>query len=231
MRSVVTLSPRRTALGLALFISQAFLYNAVLFSLGYILKTFFGVASGDVPYYTAVFAIGNLLGPLTLGRLFDTVGRRPMIAGTYLLSGAVLMVAAFLLKSGQFTLAGFMVVLGVVFFFASAGVSAACLTVSEIFPLETRALCIAVFYAVGTGIGGIVGPLPFAHLIESGKATHVFVGFMIGAVAMMIGGIAETVVGVRAERKSLESIARPLTAADAGAEAAAPTTGAATSAM
>jgi MFS family permease len=118
-----------------------------------------------------------------------------------------------------------------VFFFASAGLSPAYLTVSEIFPLETRALCIAVFYAVGTGIGGIVGPLRFAHLIESGKATHVFVGFMIGVVAMMIGGIAETVVGVRAERKSLESIARPLTAADAGAEAAAPTTGGATSAV
>jgi MFS family permease len=227
VRSVITLYPKRTVLGLALFISQAFLYNAVLFSLGYLLKTFFGVASGEVPYYIAVFAIGNLLGPLTLSRLFDTIGRKPMIAGTYLLSGALLMITAFLFKSGQFTLGSFMVALGIVFFFASAGVSAAYLTVSEIFPLETRALCIAVFYAVGTGVGGIIGPLLFAHLIESGKLSHVFVGFMIGAVAMMIGGVAELVLGVKAERVSLESIARPLTAADAtiaGTGTAAPAT-------
>lgn len=215
VRSVVTLYPRRTVLGMALFISQAFLYNAVLFSLGYMLKTFFGVASGDVPYYIAIFAVGNLLGPLTLGRLFDTVGRKPMIAGTYLLSGGLLLITAFLFKNGDFTLIGFIIALMTVFFFASAGVSAAYLTVSEIFPLETRALCIAVFYAVGTGVGGIVGPLLFAHLIESGKLSHVFVGFLIGAIAMIIGGVAELVVGVKAERMSLESLARPLTAADA----------------
>jgi MFS family permease len=215
VRSVVTLYPRRTVLGLALFISQAFLYNAVLFSLGYMLKTFFGVSGGDVPYFIAFFAVGNLLGPLTLGRLFDTVGRKPMIAGTYILSGGLLLITAFLFKSGQFTLAGFMIALSVVFFFASAGVSAAYLTVSEVFPLETRALCIAVFYAVGTGVGGIVGPLLFAHLIESGKLSHVFIGFLIGATAMIIGGIAELLLGVKAERVSLESLARPLTAADA----------------
>ncbi|HEX4188515.1 MAG TPA: MFS transporter [Solirubrobacteraceae bacterium] len=214
VRSVLTLYPRRTILGLALFVSQAFLYNAMLFSLGYMLKTFFGVASGDIPYYIAVFAVGNLLGPLLLARLFDTVGRRPMIAGTYLLSGGLLLVTAFLFKSGQFTLIGFIVALMVVFFFASAGVSAAYLTVSEIFPLETRALCIAVFYAVGTGVGGIVGPLLFAHLIESGKTSQVFIGFAIGAIAMMIGGVAELFLGVKAERTSLESLARPLTAAD-----------------
>jgi MFS family permease len=214
VRSVVTLYPRRTILGLALFVSQAFLYNAILFSLGYMLKTFFGVASGDIPYYIAIFAVGNLLGPLVLARLFDTVGRKPMIAGTYLLSGVLLLITAFLFKSGQFTLLGFIIALMVVFFFASAGVSAAYLTVSEIFPLETRALCIAVFYAVGTGVGGIVGPLLFAHLIESGKTSHVFYGFLIGAIAMMIGGIAELLVGVKAERVSLERLARPLTAAD-----------------
>ena len=214
VRSVLTLYPRRTILGLALFISQAFLYNAMLFSLGYLLKTFFGVASGDIPYYIAIFAVGNLIGPLALARLFDTVGRKPMIAGTYLLSGGLLLVTAFLFKSGQFTLLGFIVALMVVFFFASAGVSAAYLTVSEIFPLETRALCIAVFYAVGTGVGGIVGPLLFAHLIESGKTSQVFIGFLIGAIAMMIGGVAELFLGVKAERASLESLARPLTAAD-----------------
>jgi MFS family permease len=219
VRSVVTLYPRRTILGLALFVGQAFLYNALLFSLGDLLKTFFGVASGNVPYYVAIFAVGNLLGPLTLGRLFDTVGRKPMIAGTYLLSGSLLVVTAFLFKSGEFTAASFVIALMVIFFFASAGVSAAYLTVSEVFPLETRALCIAVFYAVGTGVGGIIGPLLFAHLIESGKTSHVFVGFMIGAVAMILGGIAELIFGVKAERQSLESIAQPLTVEDAGSQA------------
>jgi MFS family permease len=216
VRSVVTLYPRRTILGLSLFVGQAFLYNALLFSLGYLLKTFFGVASGDVPYYLAVFAAGNLLGPLTLGRLFDTVGRKPMIAGTYILSGVLLVVTAFLFKGGQLTAASLVVALMVVFFFASAGVSAAYLTVSEIFPLETRALCIAVFYAVGTGAGGIIGPLLFAHLIESGKTSQVFIGFMIGAVAMILGGVAEIFFGVKAEGESLESIAKPLTVEDAG---------------
>jgi MFS family permease len=225
VRSVLTLYPRRTILGLALFVGQAFLYNALLFSLGYLLKTFFGVSSGNVPYYIAIFAVGNLLGPLTLARLFDTVGRKPMIAGSYILSGALLVVTAFLFKSGQFSAAGLVAALMVIFFFASAGVSAAYLTVSEIFPLETRALCIAVFYAVGTGVGGIVGPLLFAHLIESGKTSHVFVGFMIGAVAMIVGGIAEIFFGVHAERKSLESIAEPLTVADADSSVAGTGTG------
>jgi MFS family permease len=215
VRSVVTIYPRRTVLGLALFVGQAFLYNSLLFSLGYLLKTFFGVASGDVPYYVAIFAVGNLLGPLLLSRLFDTVGRKPMIAGTYLLSGVLLTVTAFLFKDGQFTAVGLVAALMVIFFFASAGASAAYLTVSEIFPLETRALCIAVFYAAGTGAGGIAGPLLFAHLIESGKTSHVFVGFIIGAVAMILGGLAEIAVGIAAERRTLESIAKPLTAADA----------------
>ena len=168
-----------------------------------------------MPYYIAVFAVGNLLGPLTLGHLFDTVGRKPMIAGTYILSGGLLVVTAFLFKGGTFTTAaGFVAALMVIFFFASAGTSAAYLTVSEIFPLETRALCISVFYAVGTAAGGITGPLLFATLIESGKRSHVFVGFMIGAVAMILGGVAELLFGVKAERQGLESIAKPLTAED-----------------
>jgi len=125
------------------------------------------------------------------------------------------MVPAFLFKGGQLTAVSLVVALMLVFFFASAGVSAAYLTVSEIFPMETRALCIAVFYAIGTGTGGAVGPLLFANLIESGKTSHVFVGFMIGAVAMILGGVAELVFGVKAERESLESIAQPLTVAEA----------------
>jgi MFS family permease len=219
VRSVVSLYPRRSLLGMALFVGQAFLYNSLLFSLGYLLKTFFGIASGDEPYYLAIFAIGNLAGPLSLARLFDTVGRKPMISGCYILSGALLAVTAFLFKAGQFTAVGLIVALVIIFFFASAGVSAAYLTVSEIFPLETRALCIAVFYAVGTGTGGIVGPLLFAHLIESGKTSHVFIGFMIGAVAMLLGGIVELFFGVKAERQSLESIAKPLTVEDDAAAA------------
>jgi MFS family permease len=215
VRSVLTLYPKRTVLGLALFIGQAFLYNSLLFSLGYLLKTFFGIASGDVPYYIAVFAVGNLLGPLTLARLFDTVGRKPMIAWTYLLSGGLLIATALLFEHREFSATGLIAALMVIFFFASAGASAAYLTVSEVFPLETRAMCIAVFYAVGTGAGGIAGPLLFAHLIESGKPSHVAIGFLIGAAAMILAGIAELVFGVRAERASLESIAKPLTAEDA----------------
>jgi MFS family permease len=220
VRSVLTLYPKRTVLGLALFIGQAFLYNSLLFSLGYLLKTFFGIASGDVPYYIAVFAVGNLLGPLTLARLFDTVGRKPMIAGTYLLSGVLLVATALLFEHGEFSAAGLVAALMVIFFFASAGASAAYLTVSEVFPLETRAMCIAVFYAVGTGAGGIAGPLLFAHLIESGKTSHVAIGFLIGAAAMILAGLAELAFGVRAERESLESIAKPLTAEDAEKPAA-----------
>jgi MFS family permease len=223
VRSVLTLYPKRTVLGLALFIGQAFLYNSLLFSLGYLLKTFFGIASGDVPYYIAVFAVGNLLGPLTLARLFDTIGRKPMIAGTYLLSGGLLVATALLFEHGEFSAMGLIAALMVIFFFASAGASAAYLTVSEVFPLETRAMCIAVFYAVGTGAGGIAGPLLFAHLIESGKPSHVAIGLLIGAGAMILAGIAELAFGVRAERASLESIAKPLTAEDAE-QPTAPTT-------
>jgi MFS family permease len=217
VRSVTTRYPRRTILGLALFVGQAFLYNSILFGLGDLLGTYFKVASGDVPYYLAVFAIGNLVGPLVLGRLFDTVGRKPMIAGTYVTSGVLLIVTAFLFKSGDLTSATLTVALTVVFFFASAGVSAAYLTVSEIFPMETRALCISVFYAVGTGIGGITGPLLFSALITTGKLTNAALALTIGAVMMILGGIAEIVFGVRAERRGLEDIAQPLSATGADA--------------
>jgi MFS family permease len=214
IRSVVTLYPRRTILGLALFIGQAFLYNSILFGLGDLLGVYFKVASGDVPYYLVVFAVGNLFGPLLLGRLFDTVGRKPMIAGTYILSGVLLIITALLFKGHHLTAASLTVALTIIFFFASAGVSAAYLTVSEIFPMETRALCISVFYAVGTGLGGIIGPLLFSHMIKTGKYPEAALAFIIGAVMMIIGGLVELVFGVKAERQSLENIARPLTAED-----------------
>jgi MFS family permease len=210
-----TYYPTRVVLGLALFVGQAFIYNAVTFNLGTMLSGFFHVASGTVPIFIVLFAAGNFLGPLLLGRFFDTVGRRPMISSTYLGSAAVTVVLAFLLMGGGLTKWSFMALVCLTFFLASAGASAAYLTVSEIFPMETRALAIAFFYAVGTGLGGIIGPVLFGHLIDSGESA-VAVGFLIGAAVMAIGGLAELLYGVRAERTPLENIAKPLTLADAG---------------
>jgi MFS family permease len=206
--------PRRTALGLALFVGQAFLYNAVVFDLGTLLGKYFGVSSGSVPYWYVLFAVGNFLGPLTLGRLFDTVGRKPMISFCYLGASAMLIVTAVLFAGGSLAVGSFMALVCVTFFIASAGASSAYLTVSEIFPMETRALAIAFFYAVGTAAGGITGPILFSHFISSGSLDQVALGFYIGAAVMAIGGIAELAFGVKAERKSLEQIATPLTAED-----------------
>ncbi len=191
--------PKRTVLGLSLFIGQAFLYNAILFGYATLLSTFFHVSTGD---------------PLVLGRLFDTVGRKPMIAGTYILSGILLLITGVLFEQHQLSAASLTVCWTVVFFFASAGVSAAYLTVSEIFPMETRALAIALFYAIGTGIGGIIGPQLFGRLIPTGKTSDVFVALAIGAGLMILGGVAEIVFGVKAERRRLEGIAKPLTAVE-----------------
>jgi MFS family permease len=217
-RVLVKRYPRRAILGLALFVGQAFLYNAVTFDLGTILNEFFDVSSEKVPYLFVIFAAGNFLGPLVLGRLFDTVGRIPMIAGTYLISAALVVVLGFLLRSGDLETWSFMAFIAVTFFFASAGASSAYLTVSEVFPMETRALAIAFFYAIGTATGGIVGPLVFGQLIHSGSADQVATGFFIGGAVMAIGGFAELLFGVRAEGQSLENIARPLTAEEADGE-------------
>jgi MFS family permease len=206
---------KRAILGLALFVGQAFMYNAVTFDLGTILTNFFGVHSGAVPVYMVIFAAANFLGPLLLGRLFDTVGRIPMISGTYLVSAAVVVVLGILLREGSLTRWSFMALVIGTFFFASAGASSAYLTVSEIFPMETRALAIAFYYAIGTAIGGISGPLLFGRFIHSGSVDQVATGFFIGAAAMALGGIAELLFGVRAEGQSLEGIARPLTAVEA----------------
>ena len=157
--------PRRSVLGLALFIGQAFLYNAVFFTYALVLTTFYKVNAASVGLYLIAFAVGNFAGPLLLGRLFDTVGRRKMIAGTYLLSGVMLGVTAALFNAGTLSATTQTIAWVVVFFFASAGASVAYLTVSEIFPMETRALAIAFFYAIGTGLGGIIGPVLFGALI------------------------------------------------------------------
>ncbi|MCW3031785.1 MAG: hypothetical protein QOK19_1957 [Solirubrobacteraceae bacterium] len=215
VRSVVTMYPKRTVLGLALFIGQAFIYNSVLFGFGLLMTTYFHTASGDIPYYIAIFALGNFAGALLLGPLFDTVGRKVMIAGTYITSGVLLIVTGLLFKGHHLDSTTFEVCICVVFFFASAGASAAYLTVSEVFPMETRALCIAVFYAVGTGLGGVIGPQVFNRMIETGSYEQVFLAFGLGAVMMILGGLAEIVFGVKAEGESLENIARPLTVEDA----------------
>ncbi|MGN6871204.1 MAG: MFS transporter [Solirubrobacteraceae bacterium] len=211
--------PKRAILGVALFVGQAFLYNAVTFNLGNILSRFFHVGSGTVPGFIVIFAVGNFMGAFLLGRLFDTLGRIPMIAGTYLTSAGLTVLLALLLIGGNLTDWSFIALVSITFFFASAGASAAYLTVSEIFPMETRALAIAFFYALGTGLGGIIGPVLFGNLIDHGE-TAVAVGFLIGAAVMAIGGVAELLFGVRAEGVPLENIAKPLTVADA--ERAAP---------
>src|SRR3954467_10771479 len=169
--------PRRAWLGIALFVGQAFIYNAITFDLGGILSTYFGVASGDTPYFFVIFAVGNFLGPLLLGRLFDTVGRKPMITGTYLLSAAGAVALALLVMSKSLNEWSFIAIVGVTFFFASAGASSAYLTVSEIFPMETRAPAIAFFYAIGTGAGGITGPVLFGHLMKTGDVNKLGIAF------------------------------------------------------
>ncbi|MFH8370165.1 MFS transporter [Streptomyces sp. NPDC018031] len=214
-RTVFATYRRRAFLGLALFIGQAFLYNAITFGFGTILTTFFDVSAGRTGYFFAVIAAGNFLGPLLLGPLFDTVGRRVMISGTYLLSGCLLLITAWLFGAGHltaYTLTGCWVA---VLFFASAGASSAYLTVSEVFPMETRAMAIAFFYAVGTAAGGISGPLIFAELTESGVVGDTVLAFRIGAVLMCLAGLVAAALAVPAERRSLEDVAAPLSATPA----------------
>jgi MFS family permease len=213
-RTVFTLYPKRTILCFSLFVGQAFLYNAFFFTYGSTLTTFHGVQ--QTGWYLAIFAASNFIGALVLSPLFDSVGRVRMITGTYVLSGVLLAITGFML--GGLTAATLTLMGSIIFFFASAGASAAYLTASEVFPMETRALCIAFFYAIGTAAGGIAGPLLFGKLIdnasESKDITQIAIGYFIGAALMVAGGIAEAVLGVRAEGRSLEDIAQPLTVED-----------------
>ncbi|MFJ6211745.1 MFS transporter [Streptomyces sp. NPDC092296] len=219
--TVIKLYPGRTVLGLALFIGQAFLYNAVTFGYATILNTFFDVPNGHTGYYFVIICVGNFLGPLLLGGFFDSVGRKPMISGTYILSGVLLLGTALLFQHGVLSALTMTFCWTVVLFFASAGASSAYLTVSEVFPMETRAMAIAFFYAVGTAVGGISGPLLFADLVSTGKPTDTAVAFAIGAALMIAAGVVELFLGVKAERRGLESIAMPLTAEDPAASGAA----------
>ncbi|HZU68037.1 MAG TPA: MFS transporter [Ktedonobacteraceae bacterium] len=201
--------PTRSLLGFSLMVGQAFLYNAIFFTYGLVLTTFYHIPANNVGLYLIPFAIGNFFGPLTIGRLFDTLGRRKMISFTYIFSGVLLTITGWLFLQGVLDAVTQTICWSVIFFFASAGASAAYLTVSEVFPLETRALAIALFYSIGT-LGGAFAPTVFSLLIQSGKPVNVFYGDVFGAALMIAAGIIAVFFAVNAERRSLESIARPL---------------------
>ncbi len=205
---------RRTLVGLALMTAQAFFYNAIFFTYALVLTDFYGVDASKVGWYLLPFALGNFLGPLILGRLFDTIGRRPMIALTYALSGLLLALTGALFAAGVLSATAQTAAWTVIFFFASAAASSAYLTVSETFPLEIRALAIAFFYAVGTGIGGVAAPWLFGALIDTGSRLSLFGGYLLGAALMLAAGVIAARYGVAAERRSLEHVATPLSAAD-----------------
>jgi MFS family permease len=201
---------QRTLVGLTLMVAQAFFYNAIFFTYALILTDFYAIPAHAVGWYILPFAAGNVLGPLLLGHLFDTVGRKIMIASTYALSGIMLAVTAYLFSQDLLTATTLTAAWMIVFFFASAAASSAYLTVSEIFPLEIRALAIAFFYAIGTGIGGIAGPLLFGMLISTGSRLSVAMGYVIGAILMAAAAVVQARWGIAAERKSLEAVSRPL---------------------
>ncbi len=218
IKTAVQRYPKRVVLGLSLFIGQAFLYNAVFFTYALVLTKLLNVPSDLAPWTLVPIAVGNFLGPLVLGRLFDSVGRRAMISGTYIASGVLLAITAFVFASGALDAFWLTACWMVIFFFASAGASSAYLTVSEIFPMETRAMAIAFFYAVGTGLGGIIGPILFGRFVGEGIQSVAF-GYVIGALLMVAAGVVEIVFGVEAARRSLEDIAAPITAQTEGAPA------------
>ena len=205
---------QRTLVGLILMGAQAFFYNAIFFTYALVLTDFYAIPADHVGWYILPFAAGNFLGPLLLGRLFDVLGRRPMIAFTYITSGVLLAVSGYLFAQGLLTATQQTLAWTVVFFFASAAASSAYLTVSETFPLEIRALAIALFYAVGTGIGGIAGPWLFGVLIDTGSRTSVFGGYLFGAALMVAAGLIAAFFCVPAERRPLEDVARPLAFVD-----------------
>ena len=209
---VFKLYPKRTFVGLSLFTGQAFLYNAIFFTYALVLTQIYHVNAASVGLYLLPFAVGNFCGPLFLGRYFDSLGRKPMIAGTYIVSGVLLIITGILFNNGTLNATTQTIAWCIIFFFASAGASAAYLTVSEIFPMETRAMAIAFFYATGTIVGGFGGPLLFGALIQSGEPGQIFIGYLVGAAVMIVGGIIQALMGVEAARRDLEDIAPPLSA-------------------
>jgi MFS family permease len=203
--------PKRAVLGATLMITQSFLYNAIFFTYALVLTKFYHVSNNAVPLYGLAFAVGNLAGPLLLGQLFDTLGRKKMISGTYLISGTLLAFSAWLFDAGVLHAAAQTFIWIVIFFFASAGASAGYLTVSEIFPIEIRAEALAVFFAMAQ-IFGAIGPAFYGVLIGNGtNRTGLTIGYIVGGGIMIIGGLVELAFGINAEGKSLEEVAAPLT--------------------
>jgi MFS family permease len=203
----------RSLLGFVLMVAQAFFYNAIFFTYTLVLIRFYNVPAEHVSAYLLPFALGNVLGPLLIGRFFDTIGRKPMIIATYLGSGILLALSGWLFQAGLLTAQTQTLAWTVIFFVASAAASSAYLTVSEIFPLEIRALAIAIFYSIGTLTGGVFAPLIFAAIIGSGSRNALFAGYLFGAALMICAAMTEAWIGVKAERRSLESIAAPLSSA------------------
>jgi MFS family permease len=201
---------RRSIVALALMISQAFFYNAIFFTYALVLTRFHGVAEGRVALYIFPFALGNVLGPVVLGPLFDRVGRRKMIALTYILSGVGLGLTGWAFMQGWLDARSQALCWSAVFFLASAAASSAYLTVSEVFPLEMRAMAISIFYAVGTGAGGFAAPVLFGLLIETGSRGAVTAGYAIGAALVVVAGAIALRFAVDAERKPLEEVAGPM---------------------
>lgn len=212
--TLLTVYRQRALVGLALMTAQAFFYNAIFFTYALVLTDFFGIASSQVGWYILPFAAGNFFGPLLLGRLFDTLGRRTMLLVTYGMSGVLLAGSGYLFSIGALSAQSQTIAWMVIFFFASPAASAAYLTVSETFPLEVRALAIALFYAIGTGIGGVVGPALFGALIDTGSRDSVFAGYLLGAALMLGAALVAWRYAVAAERQPLELVARPLAAVD-----------------
>jgi MFS family permease len=207
--------PSRAVYGATLMITQSFLYNAIFFTYTLVLGNFYDVDSSQAPLFLIAFAVGNLAGPLTIGHLFDTIGRKKMISGTYIVSGLLLAVTAVLFKADVLTATTQTIAWCVIFFFASAGASSAYLTVSEIFPQEVRAKAIAVFFAIAQCFGAL-GPVIYGALIGEGESRGpLFFGYLLGAGVMIVGGLVAAVLGVSAEGKSLEDVASPLSAQNA----------------
>jgi MFS family permease len=209
-RTMLSTYPSRSILGLLLMISQAFLYNAVFFTYALILTRFYDVPAANTGIYLLPFALGNFLGPLILGHFFDVIGRRQMISATYGISALLLAMTGWLFSKGSLSAHSQTALWTVIFFFASAAASSAYLTVSEIFPLEIRALAIALFFSVGTAAGGVVAPWLFGFLIGSGSRTNIFYGYLVAAILMLVAAALEVRCGLKAERASLEDLAVPL---------------------
>ncbi|MHC5536981.1 MFS transporter [Singulisphaera rosea] len=206
----------RSILGLSLMVSQAFLYNAIFFTYALVLSRFYKVPADRTGLYLLPFAVGNFLGPVILGRFFDTVGRKPMIAATYSISAVLLGITGGLFAAGMLSATSQTALWTVIFFFASAASSSAYLTVSEIFPLELRGMAIALFYALGTAVGGVLAPWLFGHLIETGSRTNLFYGYLIASALLLLAVVAVICFGVKAEQTSLEHVAEPLSVATGG---------------